>query len=335
LDIFLSGNWLIKVVQAEEPHCHNVWESQQMIKAARKYDRILQVGTQNRSADYIYKAVDYINSGRLGEIHLIKVFNFKPATPFKPFALGKPSPIPQGFDWNRWLGGAPYRDYYESIFYDGWHHFWDFSGGDFVNDGSHQLDIARMLMCNPSLPKAVSATGGKFHFKNDDSQMPDMMLVNYLFDNFVITFQQGNYPRYMQKTTGTIRRNDELPYWTQNATRIELYGTNEMMILGRMGGGWVSMALGGKVVKKQYGRFPDADHQRNFIECIKTRKKPNGNIELLHNSCCMMHMANIAYRLGKTTLQIDPEKETFVGNDQANKLLKREYRRGYEMPKII
>jgi len=324
-----------KDVLVEKPHCHNVWESRQMIKAARKYNRIVQVGTQNRSAPYIYKAIDYINSGKLGDIHLIKVYNMKPAKPFKPFSLGPSSTPPEGFDWNTWLGAAPERPYNESIFEDGWHHFWDFSGGDFINDGSHQLDIARMLMGNPSLPKAVSASGGKLHFKNDDSEMADVLVVNYRFEDYIITFEQANYPRYMQKTTNTIRRNDLLPYWTQNATRIELYGSEEMMILGRMGGGWVSMTSGGKVVEKQYGRFPDPYHQKNFIESVKSRKLPNADIELLHNSCCMMHMANIAYRLGNKTLSVDPVGEKFIDNPEADKLLKRRYRKEFEVPEYV
>lgn len=324
-----------KDVLVEKPHCHNIWESRKMVEAARKYNRIVQVGTQNRSAPYIHKAIEYIKSGAVGDIHLVKVYNLKASKGFKPFYLGQVSQPPAGFDWDKWLGPAAQRPYYQSIFRGGWHHFWDFSGGDILCDGVHQIDIARMLMADPGLPKAVSCSGGKLHFKNDDSEMPDLQVITFDFDNFVMTLESGSYPKYMRKTAGTIRRTDVLPYWTQNATRIELYGSNELMIVGRMGGGWITMTSGGRIVKKQFGRFPDPHHQKNFIQCVKTRKLPNADIEILHPSCCIIHMANIAYRLGNAKLHIDPKTESFIDNEQANRLLKRRYRKEYEVPKKV
>ncbi|MHC4345220.1 MAG: Gfo/Idh/MocA family protein [Planctomycetota bacterium] len=322
-----------KDVYVEKPHSYCIWESQQMIRAARKYNRIMQVGTQNRSVPYIQKAIEYINSGKLGDIHLVKVFNLKPKR--KVFELGNSSAPPAGFDWNAWLGAAPQRPYYESIFENmKWKNFWDFSGGDFLDDGIHQVDIATMLMGNPALPKGVSAAGGKFHY-TDDSEMPDLLEVCFHFDNFLMTVEHSCYPEYMRKTSGTIRRKDLLPYWTQNSTRIELYGTKEMMILGRTGGGWVSMVSGGKVVKKQYGRHPDVFHQKDFIESVKSRKLPNADIELVHTSCCMMHMANIAYRLGNITLSFDKAAEKFIDNSRADKYLKRQYRREFAVPESV
>lgn len=322
-----------KDVYVEKPHCHCLWESQQMVKAARKYNRIVQVGTQNRSVPYIQKAIEYINSGKLGDIHLVKVFNLKPAR--RDFNLGKSITPPAGFDWNKWIGPAPQRPYHEIIIESmNWKHFWDFSGGDFIDDGIHQVDIATMLMGGPPMPKAVSAAGGRFRY-NDDSEMPDLLEVCFQFDNFLMTVEHSCYPKYMRKTSGTIRRNDLLPYWTQNATRIELYGSKEMMILGRTGGGWVSMTQGGTVVEKQFGRHPDPFHQKNFIDSLKSRKLPNAHIELVHNSCCMMHMANIAYRLGNKTLSFDAATEKFIDSPQANKFLKRQYRKEFEVPENV
>ena len=322
-----------KDVYVEKPHCYCVWESQQMIKAARKYNRIMQAGTQNRSVPYIHKAIEYINSGKLGDIHLVKVFNLKPKR--RVFELGNSSVPPDGFDWNAWLGAAPKRPYYQSIFENmKWKNFWDFSGGDFLDDGIHQVDIATMLMGNPGLPKGISAAGGRFHY-TDDSEMPDLLEVCFRFDNFLMTVEHSCYPEYMRKTSGTIRRNDLLPYWTQNSTRIELYGTKEMMILGRTGGGWVSMVSGGKVVKKEYGRHPDVFHQKDFLESFKSRKLPNADVELVHTSCCMMHMANAAYRLGNITLSYDKANDKFIDNSQADKYLKRQYRQGFEVPEQV
>lgn len=315
-----------KDVYVEKPHAHNVWESRKMIEAARKYDRVLQVGTQNRSAPYNMAARQYVRSGKLGKICLVKVYNLKPGG---AFLLGEPGARPDGFDWDAWLGPAPARAYHQRIFRGGWHKFWDYSGGEMADDGIHQLDLAMMLMGNPEAPAAVSCSGGRLAHKGDDAQVPDLQIVSYDFDDFVMTFELSNYPRYMMKTTGTIRRNDEFPYWTQNATRIELYGSDLMMTVGRHGGGWIVTTSGGKVVEKMYGRVPDAPHQRNFIECVKNRKKPNADVEVLHPSCSLVHIANIAYRLGNLKLRYNGARERFEDNDAANKLLKRTYRPKY------
>jgi len=321
-----------KDIYVEKPHAHNIWESRKLIEAARKYNRIVQVGTQNRSAPYNFAAVEYIKSGKLGNIPLVKVYNMKPGGAFHLGDAGRP---PSGFDWDAWLGPAPERPYHQHIFRGGWHKFWDFSGGDMADDGIHQLDLAMMLMGDPGIPGAVSCSGGRLAHKDDDAEVPDLQVVSYDFDSFVMTFELTGYPRYMRKTTGTIRRNDEFPYWTQNATRIELYGSELMMTIGRHGGGWVVMTSGGKVVDKMYGRFPDAPHQQNFIESVKSRKLPNADVEILHDSCALVHLGNIAHRVGNLTLRFDPKAERFIGSTEANKLLKRRYRRKYEVPERV
>jgi len=321
-----------KDVYVEKPHAHNIWESRKMVEAARRYNRILQVGTQNRSAPYNLAAREYVKSGKLGKIPLVKVYNLKPGGPFR---LGDAGKAPAGFDWDAWLGPAKWRPYHNRIFHGGWHHFWDFSGGDLADDGIHQLDLAMMLMGSPGLPGAVSCSGGRIAHKGDDSEVPDLQIVSFQFDDFVMTFEHSNYPRYMQKTTGTIRRNDQFPYWTQNATRIELYGSELMMTVGRHGGGWQVVTSGGRVVEQMYGRFPDEPHQKNFVECVKSRKRPNADIETLHPSCCMLHLANIAHRVGNTTLKYDGKAEKFIDNDAANELVKRDYRKKYEIPEKV
>jgi len=318
-----------KDVYVEKPHAHNIWEGRKMIEAARKYNRILQVGTQNRSAPYNKAALEYVKSGKLGDIPLVKVYNLKPGG---PFSLGNAGTPPTGFDWDAWLGAAPERPYHQRIFHGGWHKFWDFSGGDMADDGIHQLDLAMMLMSDPGMPKAVGCSGGRVAHKGDDAEVPDLQIVTFDFDNFIMTFELSGFPRYMRKTTGTIRRNDEFPYWTQNATRIELYGAQLMMTVGRHGGGWQVTTSGGKVVEQMYGRVPDPDHQKNFIECIKSRKRPNADVEILHDSCALVHLGNIAHRVGNRKLRFDPKTERFGDSDEANKLVKRRYRSKYAVP---
>ncbi|MBN2138851.1 MAG: Gfo/Idh/MocA family oxidoreductase [Sedimentisphaerales bacterium] len=321
-----------KDVYVEKPHAHNIWEGRKMVEAARKYKRILQVGTQNRSAPYNKAAVEYIKSGKLGKIPLVKVYNLKPGGAFH---LGDVGTEPDGFDWDTWLGAAPARPYHQAIFGGGWHNYWDFSGGDMANDGIHQLDLAMMLMGDPGMPRAVSCSGGRVAYKGDDSEVPDLQIVAFDFDDFVMTFELSGYPKYMRKTTGTIRRNDEFPYWTQNATRIELYGSDLMMTIGRHGGGWQVTTSGGKVVEQMYGRVPDYDHQKDFLDCIKTRKRPNADVGILHESCALVHLGNIAHRVGNEKLRFNPEKERFIDSDEANKLVKRSYRSKYEIPEQV
>jgi predicted dehydrogenase len=321
-----------KDVYVEKPHAHNLWESRKMVEAARKYKRVLQVGTQNRSGPYNLTALEYVTSGKLGGIHIVKVYNLKPGGAFH---LGEPGTPPADFDWDAWLGPAPYRPYHQGIFYGGWHKFWDFSGGDMADDGVHQLDLALMLMGDPGIPKAVSCSGGRLAHKGDDAEVPDVQIVTFEFDSFVVTFELSGYPRYMRKTTGTIRRRDEFPYWTQNATRVELYGSELMMTIGRHGGGWIVTTSGGKIVEKMYGRPPDLNHEKNFIECVKNRKRPNADIEILHKSVGLVHLGNIAHRVGNQKLWFDPKTERFIDNAEANKLVKREYRKEYEIPEHV
>ena len=317
-----------KDVYVEKPHAHNVWESGKMVEAARKHKRILQAGTQNRSGPYNFQALDYIKSGKLGKLCLVRVFNMKPGGPFH---LGDPGKPPEGFNWDAWLGRAPARPYHQRLFHGGWQQFWDFTGGDMALDGIHQFDLALMLMGDPGMPRSVRCLGGRYAHRGDDSERPDVQLASYDFGGFVMTFELTGYPRYMRKTTSTIRRRDELPYWTQNATRIELYGSELMMILGRHGGGWVVMTSGGKLVEKVYGRPCDDPHYKNFLECIKSRKRPTADIAIAHISFATLNMANIAHRVGNTALNYDAATGKF-DNDAANKLIKPTYRKGYEIP---
>ena len=157
----------------------------------------------------------------------------------------------------------------------------------------------------------------------------------YDYGDFTMTCDCTAFPPYMKKSQGDVRYGNKFPDWQQNATRIEIYGTKRMMYLGRVGGGWQVLEGDGKVVDFEYGYFPDKYHQANFIECIRTRKRPNGDIEQGHHGACLVHLANTSLRLGKKQLTFDGNTETFVGNDDANKMLRPQYREGYEIPEQV
>ena len=318
-----------KDVYVEKPHSHNIWESGKMVEAARKYQRVVQVGTQNRSKEYNLAAREFIRSGRLGKIGLVKVFNLKSGDPYKLATTTKPPPA--GFDWDRWLGRAPVRPYHEQIFRSGWHQYWDFCGGDMTDDGIHQTDLALMLMGDPGLPKSVRSVGGRFVHRGDDSEVPDVQVADWEFDHFVMTFELSGYPKYMVKSSDTLRRKTIVTDWKQNSTRIEIYGSELMMIVGRHGGGFVVEQSASRVVEKMFGEAGDAEHYKDFIACVKSRRAPNADIRIAHASNVIAHMGNIAHRVGNLSLRYDAKTGRF-DNDKANALIRPVYRKGYEIP---
>lgn len=321
-----------KDVYVEKPPSHNVWEGRKMVEAARRYKRVVQVGTQNRSAVYAHKALEFIQSGALGTIHLCKVYNMKQGSPYQLKPNGEPR---AGMDYDTWLGPVQSRPYNDGICYrGGWHKFWDFSGGDIADDGIHQLDLARYLV-GKGVPKAVHATGGNLAFQ-DDREVPDVQMVSYQYDDLVMTLEASHYTSgYMRKTGGSIRQGNTFPYWYQNATRIELYGTKNLLVLGRHGGGWQAFTAEGKVVDECYGYHPDPDHKENFIQCIRSRQRPNSDVEIGHESTVLVHLANIAYRVGHRRLEFDAKSEQFGDDTEANRLLKRDYREKFRVPEIV
>ena len=320
-----------KDVYVEKPHCHNIWESWRMVEAARKYERVVQVGTQNRSAEYNRKAREYVAAGKIGSTHLVKVYNLKSGG---SFSLGAAAAVPEDLDWDRWLGPAADRPYVPRLYNGGWHHFWDFSGGDLCDDAAHQVDLSLMLMGDPGVPKSVCSAGGRIAHKGDGSQVPDLLVTQFEFDDLVLTLEHSNYPKYMTKTSSTIRRSDEFPHWLQNATRIELYGSEQMMVVGRHGGGWQATTYPWRVQAQMYGRVPDEAHVKNFLDCVVSRARPNADVETLHPSVCLLHMANIAHRVGNRKLLWDDKAGQF-DDAKANELIKRDYRKGYEVPEKV
>jgi len=317
-----------KDVYVEKPSSHNIKESLLMIQAAKSHDRVIQVGTQNRSAPYVQQAREYVASGKLGSIPFVKVYNLKPGDAFR---LAEPGDKPEDLNWDLWLGPASSMPFHRQILHHGWLHMWDLSAGEMAGEVAHQLDLALMVLGDPGMPLSVSCSGGRFHHAGDDSEMPDIQVVTYQFKDRVITLEHSMYPKYMAKTTDTIRRKDEFPYWTQNATRVELYGSETMMTVGRHGGGWQVTTSSGRVVDQMYGRPPDVPHVKDFLDAVKKRRKANADLETIYPSCAMIHMANIAYRTGNKKLWVNDSKDGFRDAEDANALLGREYRAPFLM----
>lgn len=305
-----------------------------MVEAARKYKKICQVGLQNRSAPYNIAAKKYIEDGKLGTIHLVRVFNQKKE--MNSFKI-KPEPVPEGVDWSAWLGPAKDQPYSPVLINYNWHERWDFSGGDVQNDGVHQIDLARWL-AGVEIPKSAYAVGGRYTDPDSDAQTPDTQIASYEYDNLIFTIEATHYSGYILKIDSTVRQSDMFPYWQQCSTRIELYGTKGVMFVGRHGGGWQVFdrpkSREANVVAQEFGRFPEPEHKRNFLDCIKSRALPNCDIEKGHRSTSLVHYSTVSYRLGGKRLEID----TTTGvpkNPEAAQYWKRDYRAPYVIPEEV
>jgi predicted dehydrogenase len=322
-----------KDVYVEKPVSHSPWEGRKMVEAARRYDRIVQAGTQNRSAHYNMLAKEYIDSGKLGSIHLVRVYNQK-EWPNVPAVADRATPA--GLNWDMWTGPAPECRYNEN-YHRSWNHFWRFSGGDIINDGVHQMDLARWLV-GKTYPKSVYATGGRFAEKGA-FESPDTQVAVFDFDDMLLTFELTLYTPYMIKSDQALRDSDMFPYWPQNAERIEIFGSKGLMVVGRHGCGWQVFGRPKDrkpvVVQQGNGPFPDDEHFANFIDCLRSRQRPNADIEEGHRSTFMCQLANISYRLGGRKLIVNAATESLVGDDEANKLLKREYRSPWVVPEKV
>jgi len=320
-----------KDVYVEKPASHDIWEGRKMVEAARKYNRVVQVGMQNRSSSYGATARELIKSGKIGSVHLVRVYNMMARTPVENTPDSTP---PEGFDWDMWLGPGPAVPYNPKYFR---RVFWDFNGGNITDDGIHQLDLARYVMDLPC-PKSVQHTGGEFFFK-DIAQTPDTSIVSYAYDGLTLIFEQTWWTPYMIKIPGKIRESTtEFPDWYPFiGTRCEIYGSDGTMILGRHGGGWQLFDKEGHKVASEKQPFAamQAAHVGNFISCIHDRKRPNADAEHGHVSAALCHMANISYRLGDRKLVFDTVKECFVGDDEANRYLKRTCRKPWVVPENV
>ncbi len=321
-----------KDVYIEKSISLTIGEGQKMIEAAMKYERVVQCGTQNRSAGFALSARDYIKSGQLGDVVAVNVLGLLGGP--VPFNEKKGENVPDTLDWNMWLGPAPDVPYSVSRNKSNLY-YWDYSGGLALgNDAMHQVDLARLVLDDPGFPESVYCTGGRYLF-DDQRDMPDYQMTTFDYGNFVLTVQTGEFAPYMLKTTPEIRYGEGFPEWKQNSTKIVIYGTNHVMYVGRMGGGWQVFDKDRQIVAQNPGLFPLKTHLSNYIDCIRTRDQPNGNIIEGHRGATLVHLANLSYRAGKKQLYFSGEHELITNDQKARELAKGTYRKGFELPTEI
>jgi len=300
-----------KDVYVEKPDGHNINEGKAMVAAARKYDRMVQMGTQARSSPYLHEAREYIKSGAIGKVIFGRAWETDKQRAIPRVADGTP---PADIDYDMWLGPAPLRPFNSSRFHGNWRWFFDYGCGDLGNDGVHRMDYCRWMMGIDTLPQTVSSEGGKFFF-DDAQEWPDTQMVSFGWPGKMLVYEMRIWsgPKLFNVTEGAAIHGDSGWVLCTNSN-------------------WTAFDSAGKVVKQGGDNTAEVTHIRNFLEAVRNRKRThlNQEIEQGHVSSVMCHAGNIAWRVGKR-LTLDAKTETFHDVD-ADKLVGRTYRKGYELP---
>jgi predicted dehydrogenase len=293
----------------EKPVSHNLIEGRRMVEAARKYNRVVQVGTQRRSAEHVAKAAEFIRAGKLGKVPFARTWI---AGNRKSIGHKADGPVPAGVDYDLWLGPAPKTPFNPNRFHYEWHWHWDLGTGELGNNGIHGLDQARWLL-GLDAPTRISSGGGK-HFYDDDRQTPDTQIATFDFDHTTLIWEHRIWSRTGLRGEGF---------------GIELYGEKGTMVFDRKG--W---HVEDGVEASEAGTDPEKAHLCNFLDCVRDRKRPNADIEEGHKSTRLCHLGNIAYRTSRT-LRFEAAGESLPGDAEASKLLGRTYRKGFEVPEKV
>lgn len=323
-----------KDVYVEKPLTTFVAEGRWMTTAARRYKRVVQVGTQQRSGKHFQAAVDLIRSGYLGKVHSIRATSFRNIMP--GFGRTPESDPPPGLDYDLWLGPAPRKPYtrHRSLYHFRW--FWDFAGGQMTNLGTHEIDIVHWAM-QVSGPRQVTSIGGRFALE-DDGETPDTQDAIFLYPGFsvVVSIREAcagrgapGFEFYGTKASLRIGRNgfEVLPEMRQPPENLIPPWSSPPGHPPRVDAKPVPWT---KPVKGEGS--PDEQmelHKRNFLDCIRSRKRPAADVEEGHQVAAACHLANISMLVGRT-LTWDAQKETIVGDAAAAKYLARPYRKPWD-----
>jgi predicted dehydrogenase len=299
-----------KHVYVEKPCSHNIREGRLMIETARRTRRIVQTGTQSRSTAHVRRAMELLHNGAIGDVLVAKVWNSQRRS---DIGRAKPSPPPAHLDFDLWVGPAPMVPYQSNLLPSVWRWWYAFGTGDIGNDGVHDLDIGRWGLGVDTHPNNIAALGGKYFF-DDDQQFPDTQTVIFEYTGGKpkkqLIFEQRIWSPYVQEG-----------HENGNA----FYGTKGMLVLGK-GNGWQLFGPRNEPRDKMSGKPDGPAHHRNFLDCIKSGERANADIEVGHLSATLCHLGNIATRVGRM-LKFDPGAERIVGDEMANRLVRREYRK--------
>ena len=338
-----------KDVYVEKPAAHYLRESRLMLDAARRNDRVVQVGTQQRSGTHFQRAVKYVQEGRIGDVFYATCWNHSPLRgPDRPLGAGGPPP---DLAWDMWLGPAPQRPYDEvTRFGSRGQGYWDFYGGMLTEWGTHMADVVLWGM-KARGPESVVASGALFN--QPGAEIPDTLQVTYKYPNFLFHYSILNH--------NTFGLNGGLGAARFGSYGIQFHGTKGTLFVDR--GEYVvtpqtirvEETLEQPAVPPNPSQRPREDmrvpgfyykteilaersdsseqggaHIRNFLDCVKSRKRPNADIEDGHHTNAVCRLGNVAYRTGRA-LAWDAEKEQVAGDAEANRLLTGTYREPWKL----
>jgi predicted dehydrogenase len=304
-----------KDVYVEKPLATSIDEGRAMLTAAQKHKRVVQMGTQWRSGERWRNAVDYVQSGQLGKIGLVRGWVYLDWLG----NIGKPAdaPVPAGVDYDMWLGPAPKRPFNPNRFHFNFRWFWDYAGGLMTDWGVHLMNIMLWAM-GPTPPKSVYATGGKFVL-DDNSETPDTQVAVYEFPSYTLIWEHK---------VGINNGLNGTPWG------IAFVGGDGTLIINEHGWEVIPERKSKKFEPAKHLKSgPDEriPHVRNFLDCMKSRQAPAENLEIGHHVSTVAHLGNIALRT-QDKIQWDAANEKVIGNRKADALVGVEYRKPWKLP---
>ena len=305
-----------KDVYVEKPLTQTIEEGHLMRDAARKYQRIVQVGTMRRSGEHFREAARQVGSGKLGKLCLVRAWMAQVRESIGNPPDGTP---PAGVDYKMWLGPAPARAFNPNRFHYNWRFFWDYGNSELGNQGVHMLDVALMGIqeafgMGRSLPGRVSSQGG-IYWLHDAKEVPDTQTTTFDYGDFLLVWELNSFSR-SHPIEGT-------------AAGTAFYGSEGTLVVD--GSGWKRFGANGKIAEK--GDAVPMTHEQNFLECMRSRKPPHADVEIGRMSTTLCHLGNISQKLGRD-VRFDPKTETFGSDAEANAMLTKRYHNGFELPKI-
>jgi len=318
-----------KDVYVEKPGSHNISEGRKMVEAAHKYKRIVQHGVQLRSSPAVQEAVQLMRDGYIGRVYMARGLVFRMRGDIGDKGL---SPVPEGLDYDLWTGPAPKVPFTENLVHYNWHWHWDYGNGDVGNQGIHETDLCQWGL-DVGLPTKITSMGGKFLWK-DSKQTPELLTSIYHYPEQEKIIQFEVRPWYTNTEGGAGVGN--IFYGDKGYIVVDGYD-KYTSFLGNDNKPGMSKSDGGPVADGVDRGLGGTDaHFENFIKAVRARDNSilNGPVETAHLSSALAHLGNIAYRLDRV-LEFNPKTEKFVNDPEADKMLTRDYRKGFEVPTTV
>jgi predicted dehydrogenase len=311
-----------KDVYCEKPACYNIFEGRTMVAAARKNNRIVQIGMQGRTIVHKQRAMDLLHSGAIGQVYMARGICFKR----RPSIGHTPTePAPAGLNWDLFLGPAPMREYTKNRYQYNWHWFWDTGNGDIGNQGIHEMDLARRGL-GRDLPKGAVSTGGKYVYE-DDQETPNTQIAIFDYGDAELVFEVRGL-----NTGGE----PGIPASGPNFIGVTFFGSKGYMAVDEHG---FQIFLGDKGEPGEAMKHTESEidetipHMANFLKAVKSRNPAdlNADVSVGVTSADLVHMANISYRLGRK-LNYDAASDSFTGDAEANAMMSRPV---YRSPYVV